>query len=193
MSLIKSLEGKVFILEKFSIFIKYPKGRELKGGENMKNKKGLSTIVTTLIIILLVLVAIGIIWSVVKGLLDDSKDDISNSQKCLDIEIEVSKLNTTNATAATGLTLKRTSTGMEDPVGAKVVFYSADGNTQPLYFGGSTDPKLLERFETATEGFDLISEGSIANDEITQIELIPFFYDESGAEVLCQTQTVKEL
>jgi hypothetical protein len=192
MSLIKSLEGKVFILEKFSIFIKYPKGRELKGGENMKNKKGLSTIVTTLIIILLVLVAIGIIWSVVKGLLDSSKDDISNSQKCLDIEITVSKLSNVTAGTSNALTLKRTSTGMVEPVGAKVVFHTSDENTGVLYFGDQADPLTLERFETKTHTFDL-SESVIVGDEITQVELIPFFYDDSGAEVLCQTQTVKEL
>ncbi len=160
----------------------------------MKNNKGLSTIVTTLIIILLVLVAIGIIWSVVKGLLDDSKDDISNSQQCLDIEVTVSKLSPTNATSETNLTLKRTSTGMSDGVGTKVVFYSEDGNTGVLYFGGESDPTLLEPFETSTETFDLVNDdAAIAGDEITQIELIPFFYNDNGAEVLCQTQTVKEI
>jgi len=166
--------------------------KELKGGENMKNKKGLSTIVTTLIIILLVLVAIGIIWSVVKGLLDDSKDDISNSQQCLDIEVTVSKLSPANATSETNLTLKRTSTGMSDGVGTKVVFYSANGNTGVEYFGGAASPTLLEPFETITESFDLSAE-SIADEAITSIELIPFFYDDNGAEVLCQTQTVEEI
>jgi hypothetical protein len=158
----------------------------------MKNNKGLSTIVTTLIIILLVLVAIGIIWSVVKGLLDDSKDDIANSQQCLDIEIDVSRLTPTTAGAENNLTLKRTSTGMEESVGVKVVFFSANENTEVLYFGLATNPTKLDRFETKTYTFDL-SNSSINGEEITQVELIPFFNDESGAEVLCQTQTTKEI
>ena len=37
------------------------------------NKKGLSTVVTTLIIILLVLVAIGIVWVVIRGVIESGE------------------------------------------------------------------------------------------------------------------------
>lgn len=48
----------------------------------MKSKKGLSTVVTTLIIILLVLVAIGIIWFVIQGLIEDTIEDIDVLSAC---------------------------------------------------------------------------------------------------------------
>jgi hypothetical protein len=188
MSLIKSLEGKVFILEKFSIFIKYPKGRELKGGENMKNKKGLSTIVTTLIIILLVLVAIGIIWSVVKGLLDDSKDDISNSQKCLDIEFEISRLEVSNITENHFITIRRSPTGMEDNVGVKVLVYSESDNSELMIFGGEDNPEYFGLGAVKTYSMDL---SELDGTRIIRVDMIPYFIDEAGSEVVCQTTTSK--
>lgn len=57
------------------------------------NKKGLSTVVTTLIIILLVLVAIGIIWIVVRSVIDDSAEQIDINSKCVSTNLQI-----TNAT-----------------------------------------------------------------------------------------------
>ena len=43
----------------------------------MESKKGLSAVVTTLIIILLVLVAVGIIWVVVQNIVTEGAESIS--------------------------------------------------------------------------------------------------------------------
>ena len=40
-------------------------------------KRGLSTVITTLIMILLVLVAIGIIWVVVRGIIEKNSEQIT--------------------------------------------------------------------------------------------------------------------
>jgi flagellin-like protein len=48
-------------------------------------KKGLSAVVTTLIIILLVLVAVGIIWVVVRNVVEEGGSTIDLSVKCLDV------------------------------------------------------------------------------------------------------------
>lgn len=154
----------------------------------MKNKKGLSTIVTTLIIILLVLVAIGIIWSVVKGLLDDSRDDISNSKKCLDIEFSVSSLDTRDVNETTALTLRRSPSGIDDEVGVKVMLYSSDTNTQLQYFGGEDAPIEFGMGDVQTAD---VNTSTIQNDDVTQVDLIPYFIDEAGSEVVCQTVTTK--
>jgi hypothetical protein len=63
----------------------------------MKNNKGLSQVVTTLIIILLVLVAIGIIWGVVSNLLDKSKITISSSTRCMDLDVKATKIEATTS------------------------------------------------------------------------------------------------
>ena len=59
----------------------------------IKQKKGLSTVVTTLIIILLVLVAVGIIWIVVRGVIEGGTKEIDYGVKCLKTDVR--------ATAAT--------------------------------------------------------------------------------------------
>ena len=95
----------------------------------MKNKKGLSQVVTTLIIILLVLVAIGIIWGVVSNLLDKSKGTIESSTKCMDLDVKATKV-VDNSDGSFDVTLTRTANG-EDISGVKVVIYSNNSMFYP--------------------------------------------------------------
>ena len=57
------------------------------------NKRGLSTIVATLIIILLVLVAVGLIWVVVRNVIQDSAEQVQLGRFTLDLSIEQVQLN----------------------------------------------------------------------------------------------------
>jgi len=54
------------------------------------DKKGLSTVVTTLILVLLVIVAIVIVWGVIQNLIFTKVEEVSFGQKCLDGHIRVS-------------------------------------------------------------------------------------------------------
>ena len=62
-----------------------------------KSKRGMSTIVTSLIIIALALVAIGISWVVIKGVIDEGSDQIATSQLSIfsrmNLKIELAELN----------------------------------------------------------------------------------------------------
>ena len=58
----------------------------------INNKKGLSMIVSTLIIILLVLVAIGIIWTVVRNVINEGTEEIDMANKCRDVTIQATKV-----------------------------------------------------------------------------------------------------
>ena len=53
-----------------------------------KEKKGLSAVVTNLLIILLVIVAIGIIWAVIRGLIQEGAEGVSMQQLNIDMNIE---------------------------------------------------------------------------------------------------------
>lgn len=150
----------------------------------MKNNKGLSTIVTTLIIILLALVAIGIIWSVVRGLADETKKGVADSTMCRDIEFAIQKVDS-NASSTTSLTLKRYARGTNEEVGAKVMFYTDTGNSEVKTFGENFKP-----IETKTDDFDLTS---LSPEEITKVEVTPFFYDDNGKETLCSSQPAVEI
>lgn len=63
---------------------------DLKGGVNMyKNKRGLSEVVTAIIVILLVLVAIGIIWVVVSNLLNQGASEAEGGVECITTQISI--------------------------------------------------------------------------------------------------------
>jgi len=82
----------------------------------MKNTKGLSGVITTLIIILLVIAAIGIIWAVVQPFIKGSGEKFDINTKCLNVGVEPTKLNC--AGGACNVTVKR-SEGEEEIAGVK--------------------------------------------------------------------------
>ena len=152
----------------------------------MKNNKGLSTVVTTLIIILLVLVAVGIIWGVVNNLLGKSKGTIESSTKCLDLELRATKVIEGNASVNSSdmgnynVTLQRSASGDTEEVYAKLVFYNAGGNTPVLDFGEGFLP-----LETKTAKIN----SSNGFTGATKVEVTVFYLDESGIEKLCASGT----
>ena len=157
----------------------------------MKNNKGLSTVVTTLIIILLVLVAVGIIWGVVNNLLGKSKGTIESSTKCLDLEIRATKVvewqdNSTGEPydGNYNVTLRRTASGDDEAIYAKLVFYRATGNTPVLDFGVSLLP-----LETKTEWITSAETGNFTS--ASKVEVTTYYLDESGNEKLCPAGTTE--
>lgn len=57
-----------------------------------RGKKGLSGIVTALILIVLVLVAAGIVWAVYNSLIKGSAEDVEFNSKCMGIVLDVKSL-----------------------------------------------------------------------------------------------------
>jgi len=92
----------------------------VKKEEKRKVKRGLSTIVITLIIILVSLVAIGIIWVVVRNMIQTGSEQISMSQFNLKAEIMEVKLN--NVSNNINLTVKR-NPGEGKFTSLKFIFY----------------------------------------------------------------------
>ena len=62
------------------------------------NKRGLSDVVTTVIIIALSLVAVGIVWVVVNNLISDNTSSISSSADCLETNFEIVSTSTSGTT-----------------------------------------------------------------------------------------------
>ena len=151
------------------------------------NKKGLSTIVTTLIIILLSLAAIGIVWAVVNGLLKSNTQGISVSAKCLNIDVEAASANcsagTTNYMCTVQLT--RAGTGNDEIAGVKLVFMNdTSGISSPSTISVDGNIEALIP-ETVTEDSGI----PITSDGINKVEVTPFFKDASGNEQLCSQTT----
>lgn len=149
----------------------------------MKNKKGLSTVVTTLIIVLLVLVAVGIIWGVVNNLLGKSKGTIETSTKCLDLDVKATKVIEVNATSDPGVynvTLQRSASGDDESIYAKIVLYNANGNSGVIDFSQSLLP-----LETKTVQITDPSNLTGAN----KVEVTSYYLDDNGNEKLCPAGT----
>jgi len=108
----------------------------------MKSKKGLSTIVTTLIIILLVLVAIGIVWMVVRGTIESGAGQVDVRAKCLQLDLEITSQTGTGCTlTGTGncvVNVKR-NVGGEDFTGVKIVASSSSASGVASDVAGTVD------------------------------------------------------
>jgi hypothetical protein len=103
-----------------------------------KDKRGLSTVVTTLIIILLTLVAIGIMWFAVRGLFDNSAGQADALSRCnlIDLRITSASLDATNCPALPDLSVPKCNlkvvvsrnSGGDDFSGLKLVVANSAGS-----------------------------------------------------------------
>jgi len=142
-----------------------------------ENRRGLSTIVITLILILLSLVAVGIVWFVVNNILKSGAQEIDLGAKCLNLNVEATKVNCSGTpTISCTVRLERTGTGNDEIAGVKLVFRdeTAGLSSSLLNSAGNIQP-LVGKTETFDTGIASAS----------KIEVTPYFEDDSGNEQLC--------
>jgi hypothetical protein len=133
------------------------------------NKKGLSTIVVTLIIILLSLVAVGIVWAVVSNILSGETHQIGFSQFTLSLKIN-------NVYAEEGnlsVNVKRNA-GAGELV--KIKFILSDGSNSEAIEQNSN----LSELETAN--FILVPHKLIST-EIKTVSIVPILESDDGSEI----------
>jgi len=145
----------------------------------MKEKKGLSTVVTTLILVLLVLAAIGIIWNPIKSLLTKSGNSLDRT-KCLDVDIQAT--NVVNITDTTyNITLTRSAAG-EGAFSAKLILFDKAGNSAGI------QSAIIN-----LNPLDVKVAGPITGvGNATKIEVTPTYVDSNGKEQICNTKTTHE-
>jgi len=91
-------------------------------------KKGLSTIVATLIIVLLVFVAVGILWVVLRNFIGSGAEQISLGKLTINMEIkQVQIINETNI----NVVLKRNA-GAGNFTGISFVIYDINGDNSEV-------------------------------------------------------------
>ncbi len=140
-----------------------------------RDKKGMSLIVTSLIIIVLVFVAIGIMWVVVKNIIEGGTEQIDYNSKCLEINLRATAVvNTGNTTY--DITIKRRAGG-DEISGVKLVFFNEEDETSNV-IGIEED---IAPLATITRNVD----GEIEN--ANKVEVTPYFEDDSGTEKFCST------
>lgn len=149
----------------------------------MKNKKGLSDVVTTLIIILLAIVAIAIVWFVVQNLLEKQSTNINYNTKCLGIDIQATKMELVNVvvgippaptTADVQLTLERMPGSTQEEVdGVLITIADNTGNKAET----PTDNVFAKRKITLDVTGVTLSGGLTT----LTAEVAPYFLDEDDA------------
>lgn len=147
------------------------------------NKHGLSEIVVSLIMIVLVLVAISIVWFIVRGILDKGTGQVNLGADCLEVQVSATSVkNTTdndNGVENYDVVLTR-SAGGNQIGGVKIIFTNATGSSNSVHnVAGNIAP--LDKKTISVTG--------VSVDEANKVEIAPYFTDDSGNEQLCSTST----
>ena len=80
------------------------------------NKKGISEVVTAILIILLVLGAVVIVWQVVRGTVESGASQVTSKAVCIGIDLSLQDVKCTSAGVVTGI-VKR---GADNALGIKM-------------------------------------------------------------------------
>ncbi len=140
----------------------------------INNKRGLSIVISTLIIILLVLVAIGIIWVVVQGIVESGGSQVEAKAKCMGVDIKINSVGLCPANSASCNVIVERGVGGGDIDGVRVMV--TDG---AITLTG--DGAALDVFGTAT----ISATGSALGGDATTAKVAAFVYDSNGEEVVC--------
>lgn len=138
-----------------------------------EDKRGLSTIVATLLIILLTLVAVGIIWVVVRNVISSGAEQVSLGKFTLNLEIRDVVVNVSNHSI--NVKIKR-NPGEGEISGLD--FIVEDGKTTEVVESNLS----LQELEERTMRLDLTN--AININSIQKVSVAPIFILESGKEVI---------
>ena len=144
----------------------------------MRNKKAMSEIVTTVIMVVLALVAVAVIWQIINNLISEKGAQISITQKCLDVKISVSSVSDCTADGCT-VRVSRAAGG-DAFEGVKVVLKNAANSSLVMDYSNNI-PELGTVNVPATLDVADPFDASTAN----KVEVTPYFVDESGQNKFC--------
>jgi hypothetical protein len=154
------------------------------------NKKGLSDIVITLLIVVLSLVAIGGVWFVVRNVLNTGNQQTDVGAKCLAIAVDATRVTceTPSQIANHNCSVALSKTGSEAVSGVKLVFKNAITGTQSsaaIDVAGDVAVAVGKTTALAAETNTLV----VKTSALDTVEVIPYFTDASGNIQLCQQKT----
>lgn len=134
------------------------------------SKRGISTVVSTLLIVLLVIIAIGVVWFVIRGVITEGSEGIGFEQFTINLNIEQAVKSDTSAS----VNVKR-GAGEGTLLGIKFVF---SDDTQSKSVENRTALNVLEG---KTFEFDLTE---IGVPDATEVSIAPIYETDSGKEKL---------
>ena len=144
-------------------------------------KRGISDIIVSLIMIVIVLGAITIVWFLIRGFVGGSAEQINTGTQCLEADVEPISLVCTGTNNATcEVTLSR-GTGGKEIGGVKLVFTNSSGTKNYVY----DVPGNINVLETKT-----VSGVNTSITNANTVDVVVYFKDNAGKEQLCSTKTM---
>lgn len=139
-----------------------------------RGTKGLSTIVATLIIILLVFVAVGIVWVVVRNLVTGGSEQLDLTSKCLETTVTPTKVMSSGANY--NITVLR-SGGNYEIGGIKLIFTSESSDSNFVYDSAGNIGNLNVKTIPVT-----VQDVSSPD----KVKVVVYFLEKSGNQQYCQ-------
>ena len=154
----------VFLMSKKGLRRKFPDYKFLGS-----STKGLSDVVTTLVIILISLVAIGVVWVVIQNVIQKGSEQVELGQFTLDLQIKAVQVQDENVT----IVIVKRNPGEGEFVGMNFIF--SDGQNSEIIRENTTLQELDQRSFTIT-----LSEINTSN--LKTVSVAPIYMLESGKE-----------
>ncbi len=142
------------------------------------NKRGISEIIITLIMVIIVLGIITILWVVLRGFIGEGTEQITVGKECLDVNIKVTKFSCSGTSNDVCSVTFTRSPGGNDIGGIKLVFTNSSA-TETFVHDYSGNLTALE-----TKTINSISTGIT---KTNKVDLTVYFIDSEGNEKLCSS------
>ena len=127
------------------------------------------------------LVAVGVIWVVVNKLIQSGTETIETNAKCLEVNVQATKVVYNGTDFFYDVTLKR-SDGGEAIAGVKLSFTDDTGTSNEVVdYSSNIDP--LQVITVPDLG------GTTLSNNATKVEVTVYFEDDSGTPQLCSQST----
>jgi flagellin-like protein len=139
-------------------------------------KKGLSGIITTLILIAIALVAVGVVWYTINKVILEQTENIVLSEKCLKVNLEIIKADCNSGDCE--ILIKRTSGG-DFFDGINLVFYNQDKTSEVKDIPGNIN--FLSTVKKQVTGINQTAE---------KVEVYAYFLNEDGNKHFCKQKSL---
>ncbi|MFZ1970746.1 MAG: archaellin/type IV pilin N-terminal domain-containing protein [Candidatus Nanoarchaeia archaeon] len=142
--------------------------------KSFRSKRGISSIIATLILILLTIVLIGIVWVVINNLVSNSTKQIPSGEECLSSGFQTVSFVCTQSGSDCNVTVKRIS-GSDAIGGMRLVFTNDNQDSNTSDSAG----------DILTFASKVIQVTNIGVANVTQVGSAAYFLDSSGAITPC--------
>ncbi len=140
----------------------------------MKNTKGISSIIATLILLLLTIVLVGIVWAVVSGIVKTSTEGATSGAQCFNSDVDVTAASCASATGVCSATVQRT-LGTDVLGGVRLVFSNSTGASNFTDVEGNI----------ATLGSTHLTDAAMGIQNVSKINVAIYFTDTAGVKSVC--------